>query len=59
MSGNLTIVKDLTKILFAKRIEYRSLMREYLNIERETKISVVLHQMWIKMFWKLIKGKLC
>ena len=39
MRGNLLIVKVLTKTFFAKRTEYKLLMREHLKIERETKIS--------------------
>ena len=31
--------ESLNKDFFAKRTEYRSLMREHLKIERETKIS--------------------
>ena len=49
------------KDFFAKRTEYRSLMREHLKVERETKISELRFASDVdeNMFWKLIKGKRC
>ena len=48
---------SLNKDFFAKRMEYRSLMRQHLKIERETKISKFCFGSDVdeKMFWKLIK----
>ena len=53
--------ESLNKDFFAKRTEYRLLMREHLKIERETKISELCFASDVdeKMFWKLIKGKRC
>ena len=59
---NNTIATVLAKIFFsAKRTDYRSLMREHLKIERETRISelCVASDVDEKMFWKLIKGEHC
>ena len=49
-------VKVLTKIVFAKRTEYKLLMREHLKIKRETKISEICFASDVdeKVFWKLI-----
>ena len=50
----------LNKDFLAKRTEYRSLMREHLKIVREAKISEsFVSDVEEKLFWKLIKGKLC
>ena len=53
--------ESFDKKIFAKRTEYRSLMREHLKIERETEISELCFASDVdeKMFWKLIKVKRC
>ena len=53
--------ESLNKDFFAKRTEYKLLMRKHLKIERETKISELCFASEVdeKMFWKLIKGKRC
>ena len=53
--------ESLSKDVFAKRTEYRLLMREHLKIEKETKILELCFASDVdeKIFWKLIKGKRC